>query len=97
MNKIFGIAGAAVTALGLSVPAVADDHMDNSEPDWRADRQVEVLQRNAQGKATMVRVGEWTYPVCMNKQMTDGCIQPRAAGLDWGPWPAHTRSSDRSS
>ena len=45
MNKIFGIAGAAVTALGLSVPAVADDHMDNSEPDWRADRQVAIRWR----------------------------------------------------
>lgn len=38
----------------------------------------------------MVKVGDKMYPVCMNYEMTDGCIQPRAAGLDWGNYPANT-------
>ena len=97
MNNIVVKAAVATAAMGLAFPALADEHMAAREADWRVDEQVEILERNAQGKATKVRVGEWTYPVCMSERMTDGCIQPRAAGLDWGPWPADSSdNSDRS-
>ena len=45
-----------------------------------------VVERNTQGKATKVRVEGTVYDVCM-KDDQDGCINPRAAGLDWGNRP----------
>ncbi|WP_336986220.1 hypothetical protein [Altererythrobacter aquiaggeris] len=81
----------ALAASGLAVaavsPALADDHM---EP------KAEVTQRNAKGQATMIRIGDQEYAVC-TKDKSDGCINPRSAGLNWGNreldyWPGKPAS-----
>ena len=45
-----------------------------------------VAARDARGRATSVRIGATVYKVCMSEN-EDGCIQPRAAGLNWGDRP----------
>ena len=62
--------------LGLAAPAVAQD----------AAVKTEVVEKNARGQAIKVRVEGKVYDVCMNEAQ-DGCIQPRAAGLNWGDVP----------
>ena len=86
MKKLItGTLAAAMTVSFGAAAAFADDHKD-----FKPTEKVVVIEKNAQGKATKVRVGDKEYPVCMNYEMTDGCIQPRAAGLNWGNWPANT-------
>jgi hypothetical protein len=46
----------------------------------------EVLERDESGKATRIRVQGFEYAVCGEGQ-TDGCINPREAGLDFGGVP----------
>ncbi|ABC63620.1 hypothetical protein [Erythrobacter litoralis] len=82
---IAGSLAAAMTVSFGAAAALADDHKS-----YKPKEKVVVVERNDQGKATMVKVGDKMYPVCMNYEMTDGCIQPRAAGLDWGNYPANT-------
>ena len=65
----------AVT-LGLTAPAVAQD----------VPVKAEVVEKNARGQATKVRIEGKVYDVCMNEAQ-DSCIQPRAAGLNWGDVP----------
>lgn len=76
----------AGAALALGTPVSADHH------GYKA-KSPEVVERNEQGKATKVKVGDRVYPVCMSEQQ-DSCINPRAAGLNWGDkplpyWPAN--------
>ncbi|WP_435417309.1 hypothetical protein WAB17_10555 [Parerythrobacter aurantius] len=54
----------------------------------------EVVERNARGQATKVRIGDTVVEVCLNESMTDGCINPREAGLNWGNRPAATYRPD---
>jgi len=79
----------AVT-LGLAAPAVAQD----------ATVKAEVVEKNARGQAIKVRIEGQVYDVCMNEAQ-DGCIQPRAAGLNWGDvplnhWPGQSVSEGGS-
>ena len=79
---------AAVT-LGLAAPAVAQD----------ASVKAEVVEKNARDQATKVRIEGKVYDVCMNEAQ-DSCIQPRAAGLNWGDvplnhWPGQPASERR--
>ncbi len=77
MKKLLAVAAASAT-LGLGTLALADDHMTSTG--W------EIVERNDDGKVTKVRKDGKTVDVCMNEDQ-DGCINPRAAGLDWGDVP----------
>ncbi|MBT0671269.1 hypothetical protein HT136_23135 [Novosphingobium profundi] len=57
----------------------------------------EVVHKDARGHAEQVRVGGKVYDVCRG-EMRDGCINPRAAGLNWGNrpldhWPGQPAST----
>ena len=45
-----------------------------------------VIERNDKGQATRIRVDGQVYEVCRDGK-TDGCINPRDAGLDFGNVP----------
>ena len=66
----------AALAIGLAAPAMAQN----------ATTKAEVVEKNARGQAIKVRIEGKVYDVCMNEAQ-DGCIQPRAAGLNWGDVP----------
>ena len=71
-------AAAALTAIGIATPALADHHMETSKG--------EVVETNAKGQATKVRMGDKVYDVCIGDNQ-DSCINPREAGLKWGNRP----------
>lgn len=79
MKRILTAAAATTLALGLTAPAMADNH-ENKAP------KPEVVETNAKGQATKVKIGDNTYDVCMTESQ-DSCINPRAAGLKWGNRP----------
>ncbi len=79
-----GITFGSLAVLGLTGPALADNHMEEKK-DWKA-QSPEIIETNARGQATKVRVEGRIYEVCMTAQQ-DSCIQPRAAGLKWGNRP----------
>ncbi|UIP08162.1 hypothetical protein LY632_07145 [Erythrobacter sp. SDW2] len=85
---IISFTAAAATAQTADRPQRAD------KQDYTTKVKAEVVERNAQGKATKVRIGEYIVDVCMDEGMTDGCINPRAAGLNWGNYPAATYQPD---
>lgn len=64
-------------AAGMAAPAMADGH---------AKMKAEIVERNAKGQATKVKMGDKVYDVCMRDDQ-DSCINPRAAGLNWGNRP----------
>lgn len=94
---------AAATGLGVAAPLLANQSMDNSQAnasqdraDWTA-QSPEIVERNDRGMATKVRIDGKVYDVCMNADQ-DSCINPRAAGLNWGNrpltyWPGQPASS----
>ncbi|WP_144095498.1 hypothetical protein [Croceicoccus sediminis] len=77
MKKIIVPALAAGVLVAAAAPALAEHHEE---------MKAEVVERNAKGKATKVKVGETVYAVC-TPEMQDGCINPRAAGLNFGNVP----------
>ena len=81
MKQLFAAAAATTMAIGFATPATAQDN----KADWKA-QSPEVVETNARGQATKVKVGDKVYDVCM-KDDQDGCINPRAAGLKWGNRP----------
>ena len=87
MKQFFVATASAALVLGMSGPALAGHHADNkgADKDYMA-QSPEVVERNADGKAIKVKVGETVYDVCMTEEQGD-CINPRAAGLDWGDRP----------
>lgn len=78
-----------VTALflaALAAPVLADPQPEGPE----------VLERDAQGHATKVKLDGQVVDVC-TPQRSDGCINPRDAGLDQGNreinyWPGRPAS-----
>ncbi|MFN2100390.1 hypothetical protein [Altererythrobacter sp. MF3-039] len=76
MNKLI-IAAATGTLAFTAAPALADHH---------GEAKAEVVETNAKGHATKVKIGEKTYEVCTSDAQ-DGCINPREAGLKWGNTP----------
>ena len=59
----------------------------------------EVIERNDKGQATRIRVDGQVYEVCRDGK-TDGCINPRDAGLDFGSvpldhWPGRPASEGK--
>ena len=88
MKKI--IAAAALAGLAtVAAPAIADDH----------GMKAKVVETNARGKATKVEIEGKVYDVCTSDN-SDGCINPREAGLKWGNysmkyWPGEPISRKR--
>lgn len=82
-----GLAATALTAAAAAAPAQAQDAPAPASPTppARAEAPV-VVERAPNGRATSVRIGGTVYKVCMSES-EDGCIQPRAAGLNWGDHP----------
>ncbi|MHA7818631.1 MAG: hypothetical protein ACX930_03170 [Erythrobacter sp.] len=79
-------------AAAVTTTAVADD-TTATETEERA----VVVATNDRGKATQVRINGKIIDVCMNEAQ-DNCINPRAAGLNWGDrpleyWPGKSESS----
>lgn len=78
MKKLVATAAALGLTAAFAAPALADGHA--------AKPNAEVVETNASGKATKVKIGDRVYDVCMNDTQ-DGCINPREAGLNFGNWP----------
>lgn len=76
--KIIALSAASLAIATAGTAAAQDKAYQAKSP--------EVVERNAQGKATKVKVGETVYDVCMSATQ-DNCINPRAAGLNWGDRP----------
>ena len=64
----------------LASPLAAQDQQDEQKP------KAEVVERDDKGRATRIRVEGQVYEVCLDGK-TDGCINPREAGLDFGSVP----------
>lgn len=72
------LAAAAAAGLAFSAtPAFAQDTQAKSP---------EIVERNANGKASKVMIDGKVIDVCMSQEQ-DGCINPREAGLKWGDGP----------
>lgn len=84
----------AMIGLGLcAVPAQAAAQQAAAE--FRVPER-EIVTRGPDGRALTVRVDGRIYPVCRTRTQ-DNCIQPRAARLGWGDWPArHYRGGNAS-
>lgn len=79
------VAAAALAGAAAAAPVSAQDATAPAAPAARTETPV-VVARDARGRATSVRIGATVYKVCMSES-EDGCIQPRAAGLNWGDQP----------
>ncbi|RVQ68923.1 hypothetical protein EKN06_01485 [Croceicoccus ponticola] len=77
MIRLFAPMLAAGLALGIAAPALAEHHEE---------MKAEVVERDAKGVATKVKIGETVYDVC-TPEAQDGCINPREAGLNFGHVP----------
>ena len=65
---------AGALAAGLAVPAIAQS------------AKADVVERDGKGRATKVSVEGKVYAVCTS-DMSDSCINPREAGLNFGNVP----------
>lgn len=87
----------AAAAIAVAGPAMAqNDETTMNDGSTKASTPV-VVSTNDKGKATQVRIDGKVYDVCMTEEQ-DSCINPRAAGLDWGNvpldyWPGQPASS----
>lgn len=84
---------AAALASTLAVPALSQTAAANGTAT------ASVVERDARGRAIKVSVDGRTYEVC-RQGMTDGCINPREAGLNFGNvpldrWPGRPASEIR--
>jgi hypothetical protein len=79
------LATATLAAAAAAAPVQAQDAPAPAAPGVRAETPV-VVERAPNGRPTSVRIGATVYKVCMSES-EDGCIQPRAAGLNWGDRP----------
>lgn len=79
------VAAAALGGAAASAPAMAQEAPAPAAPPARAEAPV-VVERAPNGRPTSVRIGGTVYKVCMTES-EDSCIQPRAAGLNWGNHP----------
>lgn len=80
------VTAASLATLGLAAPTLAQND-DTTANDGSTEAETPVIvERNNNGKATKVRISGEVYDVCMNGEQDD-CINPRAAGLNWGNRP----------
>ena len=80
--------------------AVAAGSLAQADPPHPADHheppKAEVIEKDAQGKPTKVRIGDKEYDLCTREDQ-DSCINPRDAGFDFGNreidyWPGKPAS-----
>lgn len=88
MIKVIAAISAGLT-LVLGSPVTAEHH-EGGAP------KAEVIARDDQGRATRISVDGIEVDVC-SADVTDNCINPREAGLDFGnapldAWPGHPAS-----
>ena len=84
-NLQTALAAAALAGAAAATPVLGQEARAPAAPAARAETPV-IVARDAHGRATSVRIGGTVYKVCMTES-EDGCIQPRAAGLNWGNRP----------
>lgn len=84
-NLKAALAVAALAVAAAAAPVQAQDAPAPAAPTARAEAPV-VVERAPNGRPTSVRIGGTVYKVCMTEN-EDSCIQPRAAGLNWGNHP----------
>ncbi len=95
MRKILIVGIAASVA--LTAPAMARSTHWPSKAAANANvPHANVIERDAHGRATRVMVDGAAYAVC-SASVTDSCINPRQAGLNFGNvpldhWPGHPAS-----
>ena len=82
-----------IALVGLAAIAAAPPLAEPPKP------KAEVIERNDKGQATRIRVDGQVYEVCRDGK-TDGCINPRDAGLDFGSvpldhWPGRCASEGK--
>lgn len=80
---------AGLAAMALAAAAAAPAHAQSANASATATVRAgtpEVVSRGPNGRPLTVRIDGTVYKVCMT-QSEDGCIQPRAAGLNWGNHP----------
>jgi hypothetical protein len=87
MNKAILIFPAALLAAS---PALADHHEEGEKPT------VEVVKMGEDGTPDIIKLDGFEVAVCKEGR-TDGCINPRDAGLDFGSesinyWPGKPAS-----
>ena len=90
--KLLTVSLAAGVAM-LAMPALAQANPDPPKP------KAEVVERDAAGRAIKISVEGRVYEVCRDGK-TDGCINPRDAGLDFGSvpldhWPGRSASEGK--
>jgi len=81
------LALSVVSFATVAAPALAEHH---EAP------KAEVVERDAGGKPTKVKIGDKVYDLCVSDKQ-DSCINPRDAGLDFGTrelnyWPGKPAS-----
>ena len=96
MKNLIALSTAASLAIAAGPALAQNDDTTTNDGSTKADSPV-VVSTNDKGKATQVRIDGKVYDVCMNEEQ-DSCINPRAAGLDWGNvpldyWPGQPASS----
>ncbi|HEY6814574.1 MAG TPA: hypothetical protein VI168_03445 [Croceibacterium sp.] len=82
-----------IALFGIAAIAAAPPPPEPPKP------KAEVIERNEKGQATKIRVDGQVYEVCLDGK-TDGCINPRDAGLDFGSvpldhWPGRPASEGK--
>ncbi|HZV85629.1 MAG TPA: hypothetical protein VFF48_11645 [Brevundimonas sp.] len=85
ISRNFKTALAAAALFGAAAAGPVQAQTAPATPAARAGAAV-VVDRAPNGRPMSVRIDGTVYKVCMT-QSEDGCIQPRAAGLNWGNHP----------
>ncbi len=87
----------ASTIMAASMALAGVAHAQNEMPDGaKADPKATVVDKGANGRAQTVMLNGKEYKVC-GGDVTDGCINPREAGLKFGNraldyWPGKPAS-----
>ncbi|WP_373491431.1 hypothetical protein [Parasphingorhabdus sp.] len=92
MRKLAIFSAAAAVAFSGAAHAIQNDMQDGAATQAKA----EVLTKAANGRAQTVMMNGKEYQVC-GGDVTDGCINPREAGLNFGNraldyWPGKPAS-----
>lgn len=88
-----------ITAMMLAVAAASPLAAKSHKGKKIAKPGVDVTQRDAKGRPTMVRIDGQEVAVCLDGK-TDSCINPREAGLNFGNnpianWPGRPASEGK--
>jgi hypothetical protein len=93
MKKTITLAlAAALLAAGGTAVAQSSDSSTSTSTNSKP----QVVEKDAKGHPTKISIDGQVYPVC-TATMTDGCVNPRQAGLKMGNapmnnWPGHPAS-----